>query len=548
MIAEQKLLIEFLDQSNRKYIRKYERLKLGVEAPASDEENNTWDEVGTHTVGGTNTLQSTAMLSPSVKRNFTNITGSDDAGTRSLLGTGALGLANNEHTEQDALILHLGTYVGLLNSLLRDLDEIEYEVSVESLSKIHTSIYRAHQYEMKFLNLPHDKMAQAAAETPLAAGVQVIKQHLEAKMQRLADKSTLTVLDTAGACFRPAKSVAKRAPDRNADRHRDESDRGGRRHRHHRSGESQDDAYFEVFEGYAFTKHNVTHDSPKKTWAFVLQTQMPVSQDDLRREVDKQVRKGGSALEQYQAPEMKGFKREEVDELIRRRNLEDPRVEYKLASIKLEGRRMHGTFQTSSMHVVLRRQLRLDGKVDTSDPVRRVPVVPSEVVDLRNQGKSMEARFQRLPPHGPSNLADHGPNGYPNQPRGKRDSSDSDDGIDGLVEGLAEIAIVDDDRHGGRYEQGKRKPKRKTRTNTLNRWTYTMRRLIKKRSIECCMGDSSASDGGSERTGLEKENYDVHGHVEMEARQQMDRDAEMESGHTDVADDLLALWTTVPAG
>ena len=87
---------------------------------------------------------------------------------------------------------------------------------------------------------------------------------------------------------------------------------------------------------------------------------MPASQADLKSQVEKSRKRGVTGLDQYMDSEMKGFKRKQIDELIReciRMDL-DQRFEYIIASIKRDTRRQQSGPKTSIMQVILKRQTR----------------------------------------------------------------------------------------------------------------------------------------------------------------------------------------------
>lgn len=114
------------------------------------------------------------------------------------------------------------------------------------------------------------------------------------------------------------------------------------------------------YEGYTFTKCKPQHTSQKESWALAQMVPMPVSQEDLKAQT-KTKRKGHvSALDEYNDEKMKGFKRKQVDNLIRERTKVDGDYgyEYVLASIKLESRKTKSkSTETLSMQVILKRQL-----------------------------------------------------------------------------------------------------------------------------------------------------------------------------------------------
>ena len=110
--------------------------------------------------------------------------------------------------------------------------------------------------------------------------------------------------------------------------------------------------------GYTFTKHPIEHVGQKETWAIVDKEIMPASQADLKDQVEKNRKKSGTGLSQYNNPDMKGFKRKQVDELIREcRAMDlDHRFDFTIASIKLDIKRRQSGPETSAMQVILKRQ------------------------------------------------------------------------------------------------------------------------------------------------------------------------------------------------
>ena len=114
------------------------------------------------------------------------------------------------------------------------------------------------------------------------------------------------------------------------------------------------------YAGYIFTKNPAEHAGQKETWAIVNREQMPASQADLKGQVEKSRKRGVTGLDQYMDSEMKGFKRKQIDELIRDCVRLDPdhRFEYIVASIKRDTRRRQSGPETSTMQVILKRQPR----------------------------------------------------------------------------------------------------------------------------------------------------------------------------------------------
>lgn len=114
------------------------------------------------------------------------------------------------------------------------------------------------------------------------------------------------------------------------------------------------------YEGYTLTKCDSKQTGKKETWAVARMDPMPVSQEDLKNRIKRNRKKHVSALDEYNDEKMKGFKRKQVDHLVRERTKIDGDYgyEYVLASIKLESRKPKSkSIETVSMQVILKRQL-----------------------------------------------------------------------------------------------------------------------------------------------------------------------------------------------
>ena len=148
------------------------------------------------------------------------------------------------------------------------------------------------------------------------------------------------------------------------------------------------------YEGYTFTKCNSRHAGQKETWAVAHMVPMPVSQKDLKdqikRDKKKQKKKHLSALDEYNDERMKGFKRKQVDNLIRECTKIDGDYgyEYVLASIKLESRQTKNkSIETVSMQVILKRQLiaGFPHETSTGPSMDLHAKLPSQVMDLTRE-------------------------------------------------------------------------------------------------------------------------------------------------------------------
>ena len=142
-----------------------------------------------------------------------------------------------------------------------------------------------------------------------------------------------------------------------------------------------------TYEGYTFAKYYSPHARQKETWAVALMVPMPVSQQDLKDQIKRNRKKYVSALDEYNDEKMKGFKRKQVDNLIRERTKVDGDYgyEYVLAAIKLDSRKTKGKItETMSMQVILKRQLIAGLPHETSaEPSTDFHAkLPSQVMDL----------------------------------------------------------------------------------------------------------------------------------------------------------------------
>lgn len=153
------------------------------------------------------------------------------------------------------------------------------------------------------------------------------------------------------------------------------------------------------YEGYTFTKLVSNQAGLKETWAVAKMVPMPVSQDDLKDEIKRNRKKHISALDEYNDKKMNGFKRKQVDNLIRERTKIDGDYgyEYVLASIKLDLIRQHKSnlSETVSMQVILKRQMTADFLHDpsTGSSMDVHAKLPSQVIDLTSGDEAGMARY-----------------------------------------------------------------------------------------------------------------------------------------------------------
>ncbi|KAM0795600.1 hypothetical protein BDR22DRAFT_893999 [Usnea florida] len=147
------------------------------------------------------------------------------------------------------------------------------------------------------------------------------------------------------------------------------------------------------YEGYTFTKCDSKQTGQKETWAIARMDPMPVSQEDLKAQIEKNRKKHISALDEYNDDNMKGNKRKQVDNLIRERTKVDGDYgyEYVLASIKRDSRRTKSKPpETLSMQVILKRQP-IAGflhEPSAGPPIDFHAKLPSQVMDLTSRDDS----------------------------------------------------------------------------------------------------------------------------------------------------------------
>ncbi len=149
-----------------------------------------------------------------------------------------------------------------------------------------------------------------------------------------------------------------------------------------------------VYIGYTITMHHVENIGQQETWATVDRALIPSSQADLKNQVDKHYKRGVTGLDQYMDLKVQGSKRKHISELIRDCTAMDPdyRFEYNIASIKHIPRREQSGLDTTTMQVILRRELRHG--LDTQGPFLSSGCLP----DL-----STEYHYNRT--HDPSSLS-----------------------------------------------------------------------------------------------------------------------------------------------
>lgn len=124
-----------------------------------------------------------------------------------------------------------------------------------------------------------------------------------------------------------------------------------------------------------------------ESWERIQKEVLLVGQDQLGDEINKEKKKGVSAVATYKGRDMDGYKRSQVDRLIEDLTLGDPGCDFKLVLLKLrDGRNQKGQRVTASMRIILKRQLATD------DSRTRIQGLDSQTVDI-NQGPPGPAFF-----------------------------------------------------------------------------------------------------------------------------------------------------------
>lgn len=87
--------------------------------------------------------------------------------------------AHKEGGKGNDLFSHLKHYLNLVTNLLNEVDEIKYEIRIDSRDRVRTDICQAYQREMKQLDTSHETVEIALAQQQLAPLVAGVKRRLE---------------------------------------------------------------------------------------------------------------------------------------------------------------------------------------------------------------------------------------------------------------------------------------------------------------------------------------------------------------------------------
>ncbi|KAF6222171.1 hypothetical protein HO133_001257 [Letharia lupina] len=275
------------------------------------------------------------------------------------------------------------------------------------------------------------------------------------------------------------------------------------------------------YAGYIFTKNPVEHVGQKETWAIVHKEPMPASQADLKNQIEKHRKRGVTGLDQYMHSDMKGFKRKQIDELIREcvAMEPDPRFEYIIASIRRDTRRRQSGLETSNMQVILKRQPRTG--IDMQGPVMgfgsvRLPL--SGIVDLSGaddyEKSSQNSSNGHKPGAYPFERHAHHAHSYENAPShdfGNTHAHSHDHPGNQHAHGLEQPLHPHQDhppfheeahntKHGQKEKAKKRKDKETKSPKIVVISKHESHKLHDHRSDSSSSSDSEASSGDTDRT------------------------------------------------
>lgn len=191
MIEDQRSLIEDLARSNQDYIHKFEQLKLGIQnTPRTQEdvqngrtgcgiEMQREQDTQNHDHSKSMSPKRTATANVNINNMYINADVRSMSIPRGFEKTEQPRKAQELESEEDTLFSHLKHYLSLVNNLLDEVDEIKYEIRVDSRDQVRSDICQAYQREMKQLDTLHTNMRFEQAEQKLAPLVAGVKRRLE---------------------------------------------------------------------------------------------------------------------------------------------------------------------------------------------------------------------------------------------------------------------------------------------------------------------------------------------------------------------------------
>lgn len=186
MIEDQRSLVEDLARSNQDYIRKFENLKLGIhEAPKTQDEYIRSDHTNSN---NKNSVQiATANLDNGNGNVCTSTMVQDWSVPRCSETSKSVGDAHGTGVEENELISHLKHYLSLVNKLLSEVDDIKYEIRVDSRDRARTDVCQAYRREIEQLRTAHGFSSVSLAQEPLAPMFTILEERLAEINERSVD-------------------------------------------------------------------------------------------------------------------------------------------------------------------------------------------------------------------------------------------------------------------------------------------------------------------------------------------------------------------------
>lgn len=193
MIEDQRSLIEDLARSNQDYIHKFEQLKLGIQDTPRLQEDVQKDRTGcgielqrekdtqNHGYSKSKSMNSrrTATANVNINNMYINSNVQSRSTPRGFEKTEQSPNTQELGSEEDTLFSHLKHYLSLVNNLLDEVDEIKYEIRIDSRDRVRTDICQAYQREMKQLDTSHTNTKFVLTDQHLAPLVAGVKRRLE---------------------------------------------------------------------------------------------------------------------------------------------------------------------------------------------------------------------------------------------------------------------------------------------------------------------------------------------------------------------------------
>ncbi len=175
MVADQRSLIEDLARSNQEYIRRYEGLKLAIEAKAPNIEHDA--QAGSQE----DSLEYNGIQT--VDFNTMNIIAGVQGDPINPDPEAILSSTEVYDVAEGLLLTHLEHYLDLLNNLLEETDEDKYAINTDSRTAMKAGIGQIYEREMRDLVHVHDLKPIRSAEEQLAPQVKRVRKRTEHAME-----------------------------------------------------------------------------------------------------------------------------------------------------------------------------------------------------------------------------------------------------------------------------------------------------------------------------------------------------------------------------